>query len=69
MKAYTLITGASSGIGEATARRFAKEGRNLILIARREERLRKLATELKKSGSDVSVHACDITDHGALEDL
>jgi NADP-dependent 3-hydroxy acid dehydrogenase YdfG len=44
-----LITGASAGIGEACAHIFAKAGANLILTARREERLKKLALELEQA--------------------
>ncbi len=64
---YTLITGASSGIGEATARLFARQKRDLILIARRKDRLEALKKELK--GVDVRIHAVDVTDHKALEKL
>lgn len=57
-----LITGASSGIGEATARRVAREpGARLVLVARREEKLKRLADEL--GGADVV--AVDLTDPGA----
>ena len=45
---WALITGASSGIGEAFARFCARAGLNVILIARREERLTNLANELEK---------------------
>ncbi|CDS02742.1 hypothetical protein LRAMOSA00146 [Lichtheimia ramosa] len=55
-----LITGASSGIGEACAREFAKEGSNLILAARRVERLQALKDELCKTYTGINVHTVNL---------
>jgi len=62
-----LITGASSGIGEACARVFAQAGARLILVARRQERLEQLADELSKDGSSVYVLALDVCDRTSVE--
>jgi|GEM_PF-2934221 len=53
MSKNVLITGATSGIGEATARAFAKEGENLILTGRRVERLEALKEELQATSLDL----------------
>lgn len=56
-----LITGASSGIGEACARAYAATGRSLFLLARRGERLGKLAEELKrKHGTEIVFREVDV---------
>ena len=63
-----FITGATSGIGEACARKFAAEHYHLILCARREERLTKLSTELEKTyGIKVLPLVLDVRKHEALE--
>lgn len=62
-----LITGASSGIGEACARVFAQAGAKLILAARRKDRLEQLADELSKNGSSVYVLALDVCERTSVE--
>lgn len=67
---WALVTGASSGIGEEFARRLACEGLNLILVARRKDRLEKIAGELKeKNNVEVITAPIDLTEDNFLDKL
>lgn len=61
-----LITGASAGFGEATARTLSEAGHNLVLVARRQDRLDALAKQLK---TNVHTATCDVTDRQQVERL
>src|SRR5688572_1057482 len=56
-----LITGASSGIGEATALHLAERGHAVVLGARRTDRLEKLAATIREAGGTVEFKALDVT--------
>jgi NADP-dependent 3-hydroxy acid dehydrogenase YdfG len=64
-----VITGASSGLGEATARLLSGEGASVVLGARRVERLRSLADELTGSGGKALAVATDVTDSNQVQHL
>ncbi|OPA74945.1 NAD(P)-dependent oxidoreductase [Campylobacter pinnipediorum subsp. pinnipediorum] len=64
MKNTAFITGATSGFGEAIARRLSKEGYKIIALGRRKERLEKLTSEL----NNVYIVPCDIRDNDAVFD-
>ncbi|WP_019506341.1 SDR family oxidoreductase [Pleurocapsa sp. PCC 7319] len=64
-----IITGASSGLGEATARRLAKNGAKLMLTARREERLQELVANIEQEGGTAKYQITDVTERSAVEAL
>jgi len=66
---WILITGATSGIGKASAEVFAESGSNLILTGRREERLKSIQRELKdKHSVSVEIYSFDVRDRDACKD-
>jgi uncharacterized protein len=70
LKPFTIITGASEGIGHAIARRFAAQRHNLLLIARSESKLSAAAAELRKaSGAEVHILPLDITTSEAPSEI
>jgi NADP-dependent 3-hydroxy acid dehydrogenase YdfG len=62
-----VITGASSGIGEATARALSAQGMRLALLARRAEKIESLAQELSAEGPEAVAIEADVTDRESLE--
>lgn len=64
-----LVTGASSGIGNATAKALAAEGASVALAARREDELEELADHIETEGGDALVVPTDVTDETQVEEM
>lgn len=64
-----LVTGASSGIGAAIAKSLAKAGAQVLLLARREQELNKVAADVQAAGGKAKVYPVDLTDSRAVEAL
>ena len=68
-KKTVLITGASEGIGRATAKEFASQGANLILVSRNFQRLKELSEELSKFDVKIQIEALDLSNTKAIDDF
>ena len=64
-----VITGASSGIGEAAAEQFAKKGANIVLVARRKEKLEQVEKKLSKYSTKILVQVCDVSDKEQVKQM
>jgi len=64
-----MVTGASSGIGEATARAVARRGATVLLVARRQGELDRVRGEIRTEGGRAASYVCDLTDGEAVDAL
>ena len=68
-KRVAVLSGASSGLGRQMAKAFAMQGADLVLVARRVEKLEELALELKEFGGKILTLKCDVTKTDDIEEV
>ena len=61
-ESVTIITGASSGIGAATALKLAKAGSNIVLVSRADDKIEKVKKQIEAEGGIAEVFVADVTD-------
>jgi NAD(P)-dependent dehydrogenase (short-subunit alcohol dehydrogenase family) len=64
-----LLTGASSGIGEAAAEKFARRGATVVVVARRQQLLDTVIERINAEGGAAQAHPCDLSDLDAVDEL
>jgi len=64
-----VITGASSGIGEASAIKFAKKNAKVVLVARRKEKLLQVQKEISQYTDSTLVHQCDVSNKSQVKEM
>ena len=69
MSKSIAVFGAGPGLGQAVAHRYAREGYDVVLVARRPEPLQRLATDLASGGGTVHVISADLADSAAIPAL
>src|SRR5438876_5702658 len=67
--AIVIVTGASSGIGRETALEFARRGANVVVAARREDRLHEVAAKIRRIGVEALVVPCDVSRRDDIDRL
>ncbi len=68
-KRVAVVTGASRGIGRAIAEALADQGRHVVLVARNEEKLSAVKSEIEGAGGSATVMVCDMSDGGAISSM